>query len=198
MKTMTAILLAAATLRALSGLRDAAADTASNVLDVAAIGLVRGLGRAGRTLAQRGGRRVALAEVHEALHALTTAAIQLLAIVVGRKAAYALAVAVLIVHIAIRARGMLLAVQTLPVRRLRLHGAWGLLRSRRRSRLRARRTLEDSRVLDELLSIAGVVGRAVVLTLRVWGVVERKRGWVSLLRTLADRLCLVPALRGLW
>lgn len=63
--------------------------------------------------------------------------------------------------------------------------------------MRPRGALEYRRVFDELLRITRIVGRAVVLALRVWCVVEWEGRWVSLLGTLTDRLCLIPGLRRL-
>jgi hypothetical protein len=108
------------------------ANTCADVLGVAAVRLVRRLGRAAGALAERrsGGRARALAEAHEALHALAAAAVQLLAVVVRREAAHTLAVAVLVVDVTVWARGVLLAVETLAVRRLGLNRARCLLAGR--------------------------------------------------------------------
>lgn len=63
--------------------------------------------------------------------------------------------------------------------------------------MRTRRTLEDGRVLHEGLGnrVARVIGRAIILV--VLRVVVRKRGWVTLLRSLTARLGLSTSLRGL-
>lgn len=215
------VLLALRTLRTLSGvaetlaveatlrLLDAApalllralADAGADVLRVSAVRLVRRLRGAAAALAKRGGRRWAgaLAEAHEALHALAAAAVQLLAVVVRWQTAHTLAMSVLIINVAVGRRRVLLTVQALTVGRLRLHRARSLLGGGRRRGLGTRRALEDGWVLDEWLrhGVTRVVGGAVVLVLRVGCVVVRERWRVALLRTLATGLTLVRRLARL-
>lgn len=167
----------------------------TSVVAVRFVGVIRR--RAGTLAERRTGRGTSrLAKAHEALHSLTGAVQRLvLAVVVRRKsAANTLSVRVLrvvrVADVLVCVARVLLSVQALSVRRLRLNSAWGLLRGRRRRRLGSRRALEDGRVLDERLGdgVAGIVGRAVVLVLRV-AVVVRQRRRVALRRPLA-RACL--------
>lgn len=126
----------------------------------------------------------------------------MLAIIIGwQTTANALPVRVLrvmlISDVFVRVRGMLLTIQALAVRRLRLHGARGLFRSRRRRRLRTRGTrLEHSGILDVGLGqvVAGAVWRPIVLVLRV-GIIVRQWRRVTLLGTLTPiGLCLIAGL----
>ncbi|KAI0776780.1 hypothetical protein BD413DRAFT_229168 [Trametes elegans] len=190
---------------------DTNADAGPDVLHahVAPVRLVRRLGRPPRRpLAQRRPRRRPrrLPQAHEALHALRSRAVQrlVLAVLARRQPAPHVHVlpdtvlrVVLVPELVVRVRRVLLPVQALPVRRLRLHRARALLPRRRRRRLRPGRALEYRRVLHERLRhrVARVVRRAVVLALRV-GVVVRQRRRVALLRALTRvRLTLAARLR---
>lgn len=81
----------------------ALADAGTDVLRVAAVRLVGGFGRAATTLTEGRSRRWAraLTEAHEALHALATTTVELLAIVVRWQAAHSLAVTMLVVDVAV-------------------------------------------------------------------------------------------------
>lgn len=128
-ETALGLLNASATLRALATLTDAAG---SDVLRICAVRLVGGLRRASGALAEGGTgcRAGRLTDAHETLHALATASVQLLAVVIGGKAAHSLTMTMLVIDIAVRARRVLLCVEALGVRRLRWSGALGLLRRR--------------------------------------------------------------------
>ena len=94
-------------------------DARADVLHVSAVRLIRRLGRAASALTDAEGRGggVRLPEAHEALDTLTAAAVQLLAVVVRGEAPNALVVpGVLVLHVVVRARRVLLVVQTLTVR----------------------------------------------------------------------------------
>ena len=134
--SLTGLLHATATLRALPNTPLADPDTRANVLhaNVAAVRLVRVLrGASSRPLTERRarGRCAALTKTHEALHALTAASVQasvlVLAVLARREAAADVHVlangmlrVVLVADFVIRVRVRLLTVQALTIRRLRL------------------------------------------------------------------------------
>ncbi len=144
-----------------------------------------------------------LPEAHEALHALRARPVQalVLAILARRQAGpNVLAHRVLVLRVVrlvpaevvvgIARVLLVLAIQSLAVRTLGLHGAGALhlLRGWAGSRLRSGRPLEDGRVLDKRLrnSVSRIVRRTIVLVLRIRRVVVGKRRRVPLLGTLTS------------
>ena len=209
---LTRLLDTPSALRALADTGLANTNTASNILhaDIAPVRLVCVFGRpCGSTLAEstwRTARRPrGLAKTHEALHALVAGTVEalMLAILARRQSGadiHILANRVLVlsmvglvaanVVVCVAWMLLVLAVQALAIRALRLDGTGTLhlLRSRTGRRLRSRRSLEDSWVLDEGLgnTVARIVRRAVILALGVRWVVVRQRRRVTLLRALAS------------
>lgn len=164
-------------------------NTRANILAV----LVNRLRRSAST--RPGSRSSILSKTHKTLHALSTSGVQrlVLAVIVRRETAtYTLTMRMLRMvligtDLIVCARRMLLIVQTLTIRRLRLHAA-RLLGRGRRCGLRSWGTcLEHRRVLNERLGygVARIVGRAVELILWV-GVVVREGRRIALLGALAS------------